>query len=77
MKNKDKNNLYSRSIITYGPEIQEKIMELKFLIIGLRGLGAEITKNIILAGPEEVFISDKNICKINDLSSNCFIDVKM
>jgi ubiquitin-activating enzyme E1 len=54
-------NLYSRQIYTYGLDIIEKIINLKILIIGLRGLGIEIAKNLILAGPKEVSISDKKI----------------
>ena len=66
-------NLYSRQIFTYGKETMEKIINLRILIIGLRGLGIEIAKNLILLGPKEVSISDPNICKINDLGANFFI----
>ena len=67
-------NLYSRQILTYGMDTMDKIIEYRILIIGLRGLGIEIAKNLILAGPKEVTISDKNICKINDLGSNFYLD---
>ena len=73
MKTIDK-DLYSRQIFTYGLDTMDKIVNLKILIIGLRGLGIEITKNLILAGPKEVFISDKHICKINDLGSNFYLN---
>ena len=67
-------NLYSRQIYTYGLDTMEKITNLKILVIGLRGLGVEIAKNLILTGPKEVSIYDKNICKINDLGSNFYIN---
>lgn len=67
-------DLYSRQIFTYGQDLMEKIINLKILIIGLRGLGIEIAKNLILAGPKEVLISDKNKCQINDLNSNFYIN---
>lgn len=67
-------NLYSRQIITYGKNIMKKILNLKILIIGLRGLGIEISKNMILSGPKELYISDKNKCKINDLGTNFYIN---
>ena len=51
----------------------DKILKKKYLIFGLRGLGIEIAKNLILAGPNEVSISDRNICKINDLGSNFYL----
>ena len=66
-------NLYSRQIFTYGVDTMDKILNLKILIIGLRGLGIEIAKNLILAGPNEVSIIDNNICRINDLCSNFYI----
>ena len=67
-------NLYSRQIYTYGIDIMEKIIDLKIIVVGLRGLGIEIAKNLILAGPKQLTIYDKNICTINDLSSNFYID---
>jgi len=67
-------NLYSRQIFTYGKETMDKIVNMKILIIGLKGLGIETAKNIILAGPKEVSISDKNICIINDLGSNFYLN---
>ena len=74
MKKKFDENLYSRQIFTYGKETMDKIVNLKILIFGLRGLGIETAKNIILAGPKEVSISDKNICKINDLGANFYLN---
>ena len=67
-------NLYSRQIYTYGIDTMEKIISLKILVVGLRGLGIEIAKNLILSGPKEVSIYDRNICKINDLGSNFYIE---
>ena len=67
-------NLYSRQIYTYGIDTMEKIINLKILIIGLRGLGIEIAKNLVLAGPKQLTIYDENLCTINDLSSNFFIN---
>ena len=71
-----KNNLYSREIFTYGKESIEKIINLKILIYGLRGLGIEIAKNLILSGPKEISIFDNTICAINDLSSNFYLEEK-
>ena len=69
-------NLYSRQIRTYGIEAMRKLQNLKILIIGLRGLGIEVAKNIILAGPKEVRIYDPNKCIINDLGSNFYLSEK-
>ena len=66
-------DLYSRSIFTYGMETMKRISTLKVLIIGLRGLGVETAKNIILSGPSEVDLFDPNKVKISDLGSNFFL----
>ena len=73
MKDYINKDLYSRQICTYGLDTMDKILKKKYLIFGLRGLGIEIAKNLILAGPNEVSISDRNICKINDLGSNFYL----
>ena len=55
MKNLD-TNLYSRQIRTYGIETMAKLQNLRVLIIGMRGLGIELAKNVILSGVKEVKI---------------------
>ena len=51
-------NLYSRQIGTFGLETMGKLIKLKVLIVGMRGLGVECAKNLILAGPASVDIYD-------------------
>ena len=74
--NKIDEELYSRQIIFLGMETMEKISQLKILIIGLRGLGVEIAKNIIVSGPNKVSIFDPNKVQINDLGSNFYLSEK-
>ena len=66
-------NLYSRQIIDLGQKTMIKLSKLKVLILFVRGLGIEISKNIILAGPKSVSIFDPNITKINDLNNNFYL----
>ncbi len=66
-------SLYSRQIIDLGQKTMIKLTKLKVLILFVRGLGIEISKNIILAGPESVSIFDPNITKINDLNNNFYL----
>jgi ubiquitin-activating enzyme E1 len=66
-------NLYSRQIGTIGMEAMKKLIQLKVLIVGLRGLGIETAKNIILAGPNKVSIFDPEPSNIKDLSSNFYL----
>ena len=65
--------LYSRQIIFLGMETMEKITKLKILIIGLRGLGIEIAKNIIVSGPNKVTVFDPNEVREIDLGSNFYL----
>ena len=66
-------DLYSRQVGLYGLETMKKIMKLNILIYGMRGLGIEIAKNIILSGSNRVTIFDPNIAKINDLTANFYL----
>lgn len=68
--------LYSRQIAAYGSNSMNKISKLKVLVYGIRGLGVEISKNIILAGPERVTIFDDNKIIKEDLGSNFYIGEK-
>ena len=67
-------NLYSRQIKAYGIETMKELTKLTILIVGMRGLGLETAKNIILTGPKEVNLFDPNKCSIRDLGSNYYIN---
>lgn len=66
-------NLYSRQIGTFGLETMGKLIKMDVLIIGCRGLGVEIAKNLILAGPKSVQIYDPTQVSVADLGSNFYI----
>ena len=66
-------NLYSRQMGTFGRVLMERLLRMKILIVGMRGLGVETAKNIILSGAYSVDIHDPNIVQINDLGSNFYL----
>ena len=66
--------LYSREIICYGISTFKKLMKSKIFIFGMRGLGIEVVKNIILKGPEKITIFDPEIVEIVDLNSNFYLE---
>lgn len=66
-------NLYSRQIGTFGMEAMGKLIKMNVLIVGLRGLGVETAKNLILAGPKSVTLYDPVTVVIGDLSSNFYL----
>jgi ubiquitin-activating enzyme E1 len=57
-----------------------KLIKMKVLICGMRGLGIECAKDLVLAGPGAVTVYDPNICEESDLGLNFFLtpqDVSM
>ena len=69
-------NFYSRQIGVIGQETMTSLSKMNIFIYGMRGVGVETAKNIILTGPRKVMIYDNEISKINDLTSNYFISEK-
>lgn len=53
-------------------ETMGKLIQMKVLIVGCRGLGVETAKNLILAGPKAVTIYDPTLVNWGDLSSNFY-----
>jgi ubiquitin-activating enzyme E1 len=49
-----------------------KLIKMNVLIVGVRGLGVEIAKNLILAGPKSVTLYDPTPVQWGDLSSNFY-----
>ncbi|XP_069672220.1 SUMO-activating enzyme subunit 1 [Periplaneta americana] len=54
----DEAELYDRQIRLWGLDSQKRLRGAKILLIGLQGFGAEICKNIILAGVKSVTLLD-------------------
>jgi len=71
--NQDMMNLYSRQIGAFGVETMKNILTLDVLVVGIRGVGAEAAKDIILAGPRSVTLYDPTPVSISDFGANCFL----
>ena len=67
-------DLYSRQIGTFGIETMGKLIKMNVVIIGQRGVGIEIAKNLILAGPKSVRIYDPEKVSMNDLGANFYLE---
>jgi ubiquitin-activating enzyme E1 len=78
MENKDKidTDLYSRQIGTFGMETMGKLIKMNVVIMGMRGEGVEIAKNLILAGPKSVTLYDPETTAIRDLGANFYLEEK-
>ncbi|KAJ2162987.1 E1 ubiquitin-activating protein [Coemansia sp. RSA 552] len=65
--------LYSRQLYVLGVEAMKKMSESNVLIVGLKGLGCEVAKNVVLAGVKSVTLYDPEKVEIADLSSQFFL----
>jgi len=73
MQNKYDEQLYSRQIASLGAETQGKLSQMKVFLYGLKGLGVEVAKNFILAGPQALVICDEGVVEHRDLGSNFYL----
>lgn len=65
-------NLMSRTLAVYGTDVMAKLLKLRVLVVGLRGVGLETAKNLILAGPGSVTLFDNGLIEIADLGCNFY-----
>jgi len=63
----------SRMEGTYGAELIGKLKKMDVYIRGLRGLGVEVCKNLILTGPHMVVVQDDGATEIADLGTNFYL----
>jgi len=61
---------YSRQIGTIGVETMQRLASLDVLVVGMRGVGVEVAKNIALLGARSVTIADDEPVQIADLGTN-------
>ena len=59
-------DLYSRQIGAFGIETMAKLVSMKVLIVGLKGIGIEVAKNLVLAGPGSVVLVDDEATEVNN-----------
>ncbi|CEG71464.1 Putative Podospora anserina S mat genomic DNA chromosome 3, supercontig 2 (Fragment) [Rhizopus microsporus] len=66
-------SLYSRQLYVLGHEAMKKMSTAHVLIVGLKGLGVEIAKNVVLAGVKSVTLYDPEPAQISDLSTQFYL----
>ncbi|XP_072996914.1 ubiquitin-activating enzyme E1 2-like isoform X1 [Typha latifolia] len=66
-------DLHSRQLAVYGRETMRRLFASNVLVSGLNGLGAEIAKNLVLAGIKSITLQDAQSVEMWDLSSNFFL----
>ncbi|RSH82231.1 hypothetical protein EHS25_005941 [Saitozyma podzolica] len=65
--------LYSRQLYVLGHEAMKKMATSNVLVVGMKGLGVEIAKNVALAGVKSVTIYDPKPVEVADLSTQFFL----
>lgn len=66
-------SLYSRQLYVLGHEAMKKMAQSNVLVSGMKGLGVEVAKNVILGGVKSVTLHDSGNCEIQDLSSQFYL----
>uniref|UniRef100_A0A0D9X387 E1 ubiquitin-activating enzyme n=1 Tax=Leersia perrieri TaxID=77586 RepID=A0A0D9X387_9ORYZ len=66
-------DLHSRQLAVYGRDTMRRLFASDVLVSGLNGLGAEIAKNLALAGVKSVTLHDVKNVEMWDLSANFFL----
>ncbi|CAK7893465.1 ubiquitin-activating enzyme E1 1 [[Candida] anglica] len=66
--------LYSRQLYVMGKEAMMKMQNASVLVVGLNGLGVEISKNLALAGVKSLGLYDPAPVTLTDLSSQFFLN---
>ncbi|WOK96678.1 ubiquitin-activating enzyme E1 2-like isoform X1 [Canna indica] len=66
-------DLHSRQLAVYGRETMRRLFASNVLVSGLQGLGAEIAKNLVLAGVKSITLHDEGNVELWDLSGNFFL----
>ncbi|KAI4823490.1 hypothetical protein KUCAC02_012073 [Chaenocephalus aceratus] len=65
--------LYSRQLYVLGHAAMKRMQNSNVLISGMRGLGVEIAKNVILAGVRSVTVHDQGVAEWRDLASQFYL----
>uniref|UniRef100_A0A8D3CNN1 E1 ubiquitin-activating enzyme n=1 Tax=Scophthalmus maximus TaxID=52904 RepID=A0A8D3CNN1_SCOMX len=65
--------LYSRQLYVLGHEAMKRMQNSNVLVSGMRGLGVEIAKNVILGGVRSVTVHDHGVAEWRDLSSQFYL----
>jgi ubiquitin-activating enzyme E1 len=65
-------NKFSRQIAALGADVTAKLLKMKIVIVGLRGVGIEACKNLSLQGIGGITLIDSNPVELKDVGVNFF-----
>lgn len=70
----EETSLYDRQIRVWGLESQKRLRATRVLLVGLNGLGAEVAKNLVLAGIKSITLLDHRTVTEDDFSTQFMIE---
>lgn len=70
----DEAALYDRQIRLWGLDAQKRLRAARVLLIGVGGLGAEVAKNIVLAGVQSLTLLDDQNVSLQDTCCQFLVD---
>jgi tRNA A37 threonylcarbamoyladenosine dehydratase len=62
-------SLYSRQLYVLGHEAMRRMAGAEVLVVGMKGLGVEVAKNVVLAGVKAVGVWDEGKAEVADLGT--------
>ena len=62
-------SLYSRQLYVLGHEAMRRMAGSEVLVVGMKGLGVEVAKNVVLAGVKAVGVWDEGKAEVGDLGT--------
>ncbi|GHJ85862.1 hypothetical protein NliqN6_2264 [Naganishia liquefaciens] len=66
-------SLYSRQLYVLGHEAMRRMAGSEVLVVGMKGLGVEVAKNVVLAGVKAVGVWDEGKAEVGDLGTQFFL----
>ncbi|XP_071079593.1 SUMO-activating enzyme subunit 1-like [Haliotis cracherodii] len=69
----DEAALYDRQIRLWGLDAQRRLRAARVLLVGVKGLGAEVAKNIVLAGIKSITLLDSSLVDDEDCTSHFLV----
>uniref|UniRef100_UPI00358F0808 ubiquitin-like modifier-activating enzyme 1 isoform X2 n=1 Tax=Myxine glutinosa TaxID=7769 RepID=UPI00358F0808 len=66
-------DLYSRQLYVLGHAAMKRMQSSAVLVSGMRGLGLEIAKNVVLGGVKAVTVHDQGVASCADLASHFYL----
>ncbi|CAK4500187.1 unnamed protein product [Aphanomyces euteiches] len=66
---------YTRPLLAFGSKWMKSIAMMKVLVVGLRGLGVDVVRNLMCHGVNAIALLDDDCLREDDIASSTFFDI--